>query len=559
MSENKSFVDDGNDLIPASMLAAFAYCPRLCYLQFVQGEFLDSAELAEGRFQHRWIDAEQDAVPEGFVPFHARSVSLTAPQAGVCCRIDLLESDGQAVTPVEYKRGEAPRAPAGLYEPHLMQLVAQCLALRENGFSCEEGMVYFIRSKERVAVPFDSAQIDRAKSLLAELRSTIERGEIPPPLCASARCDHCSLAGICLPDEVTLLQEMEAEKEPEKEKIRMLLACRDDQVPIYVVGQGKTVRKRGERLEVWSHDEGKISEARIREISKVCLYGGVEITTPAMVELMQRNVPVLHFSHGGWFQGICLGMSHKNVLLRIKQFQWAGDEEKSLSIARKIVSGKIENCRIRLRRYDPHLPEQVLESLATLAKDAENASSRQSLLGIEGAAAGAYFSRFGSMLKVNGGNISFEGRNKRPPRDPVNSTLSYLYGILAKELFSTVLAAGFDPYLGFYHQPRYGRPALALDMMEEFRPVIADSAAFVLFNKKELTDKDFIKTGLGISLTPDGKRKIVAGYEQRMQTEIVHPVFGYKISYRRVLEVQARLLSRVLSGELKEYPAFIIR
>jgi len=98
----------------------------------------------------------------------------------------------------------------------------------------------------------------------------------------------------------------------------MLLAGRDDQVPLYVVGQGKTVRKRGERLEVWSHDEGKISEARIIEISKVCLYGAAEITTPAMVELMQRNVPVLHFSHGGWFEGICLGMSHKNVELRIK-------------------------------------------------------------------------------------------------------------------------------------------------------------------------------------------------------------------------------------------------
>ena len=192
MLENEQDHSNIPDLIPASMLAAFAYCPRLCYLQFVQGEFQDSAELAEGRFQHRWIDAEQDAVPEGFVPFHARSVSLTAPQAGVCCRIDLLEGDGQAVTPVEYKRGEAPRAPAGLYEPHLIQLAAQCLALRENGFSCEEGMVYFIRSQERVPVTFDSALMDRARALLAELRSTIERGEIPPPLRASARCDRCS-------------------------------------------------------------------------------------------------------------------------------------------------------------------------------------------------------------------------------------------------------------------------------------------------------------------------------------------------------------------------------
>ncbi len=180
MSENKSFVEDGNDLIPASMLAAFAYCPRLCYLQFVQGEFLDSAELADGRFQHRWIDAEQDAVPEDFVPFHARSVSLSAPREGVCCRIDLLEGDGQSVTPVEYKRGEAPRAPAGLYEPHLMQLAAQCLALRENGFSCEEGMIYFIRSKERVPVKFDAALMDRAKSLLEELTQHCSAGRDSP-------------------------------------------------------------------------------------------------------------------------------------------------------------------------------------------------------------------------------------------------------------------------------------------------------------------------------------------------------------------------------------------
>ena len=549
------------DLIPASMLAAFAYCPRLCYIQWVQGEFQDSAETVDGRFQHRWVDAEQDEVPEDFQPFHARSVSLTAPQAGVCCRIDLLEGDGSRVTPVEYKRGEAPKSPAGFYEPHQIQLAAQCLALRENGFQCIEGMVYYIRSQERVPVKFDASLMDRTKALLANLRRTVERGEMPPPLQSSYRCDLCSLAGICLPDEVNLLREMEAEKEHEgkpEEKIRMLLASRDDQVPLYVVGQGKTVRKRGERLEVWSHEEGKISEARIIEISKVCLYGAAEITTPAMVELMQRNVPVLHFSHGGWFQGIALGMSHKNVELRIRQFQWAGDEERSLSIARKIVSGKIENCRTLLRRNDPEVPAKMLESLQRLADQAEGASRMQSLLGYEGAAAEVYFSRFGNMLKSSE-DFSFPNRNKRPPKDPVNTVLSYLYGILAKELFSTVLAAGFDPYLGFYHQPRYGRPALALDMMEEFRPIIADSTALTLFNKEELARNDFIKTGIGISLTPDARRKVVAGYEHRMQTEVIHPIFGYKISNRRILEVQSRLLARVLSGEIKEYPAFTTR
>jgi CRISPR-associated protein Cas1 len=339
------------DLIPASMLATYAYCPRLCYVQFLQAENANSAELSEGRFQHRWIDAEQDEVPEDLQPFHARSVSLSAPQAGICCRIDLLEGDGNSVTPVEYKRGKA--GAEGPYEPHLMQLAAQCMALRENGFSCREGMVYYISSQERVAVNFDQALIDRAEMLLSSMRHTLERGEIPPPLKSSPRCDRCSLAGVCMPDEVIFLQQMKSEKMPHSdgdEKIRMLQAARDDAIPIYVVGQGKTVRKRGEKLEIWAHDQGKINEARIREVSQLCLYGGVEVTTPAMVELMNRGIPVLHFSHGGWFLGMCQGMSHKNVLLRIKQFQWAGDEAYSLSIARCMIYGKVSNCRYLLRK-----------------------------------------------------------------------------------------------------------------------------------------------------------------------------------------------------------------
>jgi CRISPR-associated protein Cas1 len=366
---------------------------------------------------------------------------------------------------------------------------------------------------------------------------------------------------------VNLLREMEAEELEEdeavqaggtREKVRRLLPARDDQIPVYVVGQGNTVRKKGERLEIWSR-EGKVSEARIMETSQLCLYGGVEITTPAMVELMQRGVPVIHYTHGGWFQGICLGMTHKNVELRMRQFQYATSPRRSLAIARGMISGKIKNCRTLLRRNDPGAPRELLALMAKLAKDAEDASSSESLLGIEGAAAEAYFSRFDHLLKGGAEGFSFENRNKRPPKDPVNAVLSYLYGILVKDLFVTLLAVGFDPYLGIYHRPRYGRPALALDMMEEFRPLVADSTAVTLFNNGELSKKDFIRAGFGISLTPEGKKKVVGGYERRMETEITHPIFRYSVSYRRLLEVQAGLLARVISGEIREYPAFCTR
>ena len=384
---------------------------------------------------------------------------------------------------------------------------------------------------------------------------------MPPPLQESPKCNRCSLAGICLPDEVNLLKEIEARGGNEKGlvgRIRKLLPGRDDALPIYVIGHGNTVRKKGDLLEIWSKDDGKVKEARLREISQVNLYGGVDISTPAVVDLMQRGIPVLHFTRGGWFQGISIGHTHKNVELRMKQFEWAMDRKRSLSIARCLVSGKIKNCRTQVRRNDPESPVQVLEHLERLSRDAKNASSAEKLLGIEGSAAEAYFARLNYLLKESQ-VFSFQNRNRRPPKDPVNAVLSYLYAILAKEMFVTLLAVGFDPYLGFYHRPRYGRPALALDMMEEFRPLIADSTALMLFNNEELKEKDFIKTGIGISLSSQAKKKVVGGYERRMETEVTHPIFGYKVSYRRIFEVQARLLSRVLFGEIREYPAFVTR
>jgi len=544
------------DLIPARMLNEFAYCPRLCYIEWVQGEFVDSADTVDGRFQHRRVDANSSKIPEEeFETFHARSVYLSG--AGITCRIDLLEGDGSMATPVDYKRGEAPDIPEGAYEPERVQLCAQGLVLRENGFKCNEGIVYFVRSKKKVPIRFDEALVARTKDLIVALRTMAENGEMPPPQEHSPKCYRCSLAGICLPDEVNLLKEMEGEA-IEPGEVRRLLPSRDDAIPVYVVGQGNTVRKKGDRLEVWSR-EGKVSEAKLREISQLSLYGGVEITTPAMVELMQRGVPVLHYTHGGWFQGICLGTTHKNVELRMRQFECATNPQRSILLARKAVAGKIRNCRTLIRRNDPERSKDSLDLLARLASDAEKASSSESLLGIEGAAAETYFSRFDNLLKAARGGFFFENRNKRPPKDPVNAVLSYLYGILVKDLFVTLLAVGFDPYLGFYHRPRYGRPALALDMMEEFRPLIADSIAITLFNNEELSKKDFIETGLGISLAPEGKRAVVGGYERRLETEIIHPIFGYKVSYRRVLEVQARLLARAISGEIKEYPPFCTR
>jgi len=166
------------------------------------------------------------------------------------------------------------------------------------------------------------------------------------------------------------------------------------------------------------------------------------------------------------------------------------------------------------------------------------------------------------MLKAKSGDkmvFDFNGRNRRPPTDPVNALLSYAYAMLVKDVAISLQAVGFDPYLGFYHTLRYGRPSLALDMMEEFRPIIADSVVLWVINNRVLTQDDFIVRGHAAALKPDARKKFISAYERRVDALVTHPVFGYRISYRRVLEVQARLLGRYLTGEIAAYPSFRTR
>jgi CRISP-associated protein Cas1 len=155
--------------------------------------------------------------------------------------------------------------------------------------------------------------------------------------------------------------------------------------------------------------------------------------------------------------------------------------------------------------------------------------------------------------------FDFQSRNRRPPRDPVNALLSFLYAMLVKDMTVTLIGVGFDPYLGFYHQPRYGRPALALDLMEEFRPLVADSVAIGLINNGELRRTDFIERAGAVALSDNGRKRVIEAYERRLDTLITHPLFGYSISYRRVFEVQARLLARFVTGEIDNYPHFCTR
>lgn len=593
---------DVPDLIPARMLNEFAYCPRLSYLEWVQSEWADNLETHQGTFGHRVVDKpSRGTVPKGEAspessgdgtdtdsqdvsPIHARSLTLSAPEEGLIAKLDLLELDGNNATPVDYKRGKAPDIPEGAYEPERVQLCAQGMILRENGYQSDEGVLYFIASRQRIVIPFDDELVERTRELVKQMRFTADEGVIPPPLDDSPKCPRCSLVGICMPDELNWLNRDDGSELkdkcrpavpkkagangqlafnfeapiPQPKTPRQLLPTRDNALPLYLQEHGLSLGKTGEQLAV-KKKGSLIQKVRLLDVSQVCLFGSIHITEPALRELITRGVPVCHFSYGGWFYGITTGLVHRNIDLRIRQYAVAASTDESLEFARKFVTGKIRNCRTLLRRHlQSDDRDRLLFQLNDLIRKVEHADCVATLLGLEGMAAKFYFSGFAKLLK---GSSAFDinGRNRRPPRDPTNALLSFVYALLTKELTVAAQSVGFDPMLGFYHRPRYGRPSLALDVCEEFRPLLADSTVLTLINNGEVTESSFIARGGAVALTTAGRRAVMAAFERRLQSEVTHPVFGYRISYRRILEVQIRLLARTVLKELDEYPSFCTR
>jgi len=424
---------------------------------------------------------------------------------------------------------------------------------------------------------FNAAVIAETEALIREAWKTAEEGVIPPPLEESPKCVGCSLVGICLPDETRVSGFEEAVEDPRqlmlfdgarrkpvKREVRALMTPRSELKPLYLNTQGMRVGKSGTVLQVKEKDK-VVQEVRIGEICQVNLMGNVQISTQAVQELCGSGVPVCYFSMGGWFYGITTGLNQKNVFLRRSQFRMSEDESFGRSIARRLVAGKVRNQRTLLQRNHVEPKKRTLDGLREMAERAEEARSLGELLGIEGNAARLYFGDFAGMMKPDeeretaGLSFEMDGRNRRPPRDPVNALLSLGYAMLAKELTVACYAVGFDPYVGFYHQPRFGRPALALDLMEPFRPLIADSVVLSAINTRMVTEDDFVRAGPAVALKPQGRKGFFRAYELRMDMLVTHPMFDYRVSYRRMLEIQARLLARYIGGEIEEYPVFVTR
>ena len=281
--ESETSISALPELVPARMLNEYAYCARLAYLEWVQGEFADSVDTVEGRFQHRRVDRPSGKLPSRVVngdarlpdeddadheTIHARSVLVSDQSLGAIARIDLIEGQGYTVTPVDYKHGKAPDIPEGAWEPERVQVCIQGLILRANGYTCTQGIPYFVESRQRMTVPFDDALISRTLELLSGIRSMATSGQIPEPLKDSPKCPRCSLVGICLPDEVNFISAKG--QAVRQEDVRRMAPARDDTIPVYVQAQGAVVGKSGDQLEVKQKGQ-TLQKVRLMEVSQLSL------------------------------------------------------------------------------------------------------------------------------------------------------------------------------------------------------------------------------------------------------------------------------------------------
>lgn len=352
---------------------------------------------------------------------------------------------------------------------------------------------------------------------------------------------------------------------------------------LYLTEPRSLVKKDGDTLLVRIPENKERGTARRKvripliKVTQVVVYGDVTLTSPALAALLEQKADICFCSYYGRFRGRLSPPLGKNSLIRLEQHRAHDDPVRAFTLARAFVRGKLANMRAMLlranrKRNDAEIVRAV-ESLKGVLTQVDELDPGQAtspsdpshpqvetllgtLLGLEGSGTAFYFGVLGRLLK---GKWGFERRQRRPPRDPVNALLSFGYVLLMNQVASAVSIVGLDPYVGFLHSSQFGKPALALDVMETFRPLVVDSVVLTLLNNGMLTKRDFREELGAYRLTDKGRRTFLTKFEERLDTMIKHPVFNYKATYRRCLELEVRLVAKWLVGEIRQFRPFAVR
>lgn len=335
---------------------------------------------------------------------------------------------------------------------------------------------------------------------------------------------------------------------------------------LYITSDDAYVRKERETFVVEVNNE-KVFQAPTHSIENIVCFGFKPLTPALMAYCTENNVGISYLSETGKFLARVYGAQQGNVLLRKAQYAIADDEFQSLKIARPIIAAKVSNYRSLLLRHQRNHPDNCLEEVVLAAEtmgrrltNIEKCEGLEELRGYEGECAALYFGMLANLITAQREDFIFTQRTKRPPLDPANALLSFLYAILANDIRSALETVGLDPQVGFLHLMRPGRPSLALDIMEEFRAYLGDRIMLNLINLKQVTKKDFeLRESGEVRMSDDARKALLNAYQKRKQEEITHPFLGEKMTIGLLPHVQAQLLARYIRGDIPDYPPFYLK
>ncbi|MGI6365395.1 MAG: CRISPR-associated endonuclease Cas4g/Cas1g [Bacillota bacterium] len=533
-------------MLPVSAVAELLYCPRNFYYRMIEGAEETNVHLTSGKVEEERRDAYAKIQRDDYVQF--RRVHLASPDLGLSGILDIVEEKDGNLYPVEFKTGQVKDKLADA-----VQLCCQAMLLEEQlGRDIEKGYIHYTGSKRRKLIWLDQQLRETARQAIADAKRLVQSTDIPAPV-ADARCNGCSLAQRCLGEE---LKTLKGEAKPRRPLPGINLGR-----TLYVDTPGTYLRKRNERVVV-TKDNDTLADVPLTDIDQVVVANGVNASVSLLNSLLNKGIPTYFITGSGRVMGWLNPSWNRNILLRQDQYRRSEDEDWKLTIAKNIITGKVSNMRTMLKRYSRSIADESLEAsirqITSIATKVPSVDNIDTLRGYEGNASRSYFGVFNILLKEKA-DFNFESRNRRPPRDPVNALLSFGYAMLTKDVTSALMQAGLDPYLGLYHVAHYGRPALALDLMEEFRCIIVDSVVLRCINNGIIGKDDFEGYFGGVLLKEAGRKKFFSAYQNRLSQTITHPIFEYTLPYRRIIELQARFLAKVMRGELNEYRAFVVR
>ncbi|NCJ06234.1 type I-MYXAN CRISPR-associated endonuclease Cas1 [Synechococcales cyanobacterium C] len=542
------------ETLRVSALHAYAYCPRLFYLEEVEELYTQDAAVFAGRRLHVELEKQEDEDWE--------ELFLESTELGLRGKVDALRTrDGQTI-PYEHKRGRCHRdeqnQPQAWESDRIQILAYACLLEMVLGITVPEGRIRYHADNVLVHVPLDEAGRQWVKAVIAEAR-TLRQSTYRPPVTENERlCARCSLAPVCLPEEARLAHDREWQP------VRLFPADDERQV-VHILEPGSRVGRTGEQLKVVRKDL-PVETMPFHQVGQVVLHSFSQLSTQALHVCCDRNIGIHYISGGGRYMG-SVDRRAGSIQRRIRQYQALTQPEFTLQLAQQLVACRGQGQRKFLMRGQRHLKaetaslKQTITQMKAVLKQVSQAGSRETLLGLEGNLAALYFGALPQLIAAEVPEaLRFSGRNRRPPCDRFNALLSFGYAMLLKDVMNAILVVGLEPALGFYHQPRSQAPPLALDLMEIFRVPLVDMVVIASINRRQWQpQEDFTVRGKQVWLSDAGRKKLIDLYERRKAESWKHPVLNYSLSYRRLLELEVRLLEKEWCNEGGLFAHMVVR